>query len=91
MSEKFYKASDVIDILLDELSHMDYLKVIQRLAQVPSAIVRCKDCEYFDLDHFENFRGFPLIVAHEICNRWGSGCKTDSNGFCFLGDRRSDE
>lgn len=54
-------------------------------------VVRCKDCAHFDLDHFENFRGFPLIVAHEICNRWGSGCKTDSHGFCFLGDRKSDE
>lgn len=52
-------------------------------------VVRCKDCRYFDLDHFENFRGIPLIVAHEICNRWGTGCKTDTNGFCFMGERRS--
>lgn len=51
-------------------------------------IVRCENCEHFDLDHFENFRGIPLIVAHEICNRWGNGCKTDSNGFCFMGERR---
>lgn len=54
-------------------------------------VVRCENCEHFDLNHWENFRGFPLIVAHEICNRWGSGCKTDSHGFCFLGDRKNDE
>lgn len=53
-------------------------------------VVRCKDCRYFDLDHWENFRGIPLIVAHEICNRWGTGCKTDTNGFCFMGERRNE-
>lgn len=54
-------------------------------------VVRCKDCKHFDLNHFENVRGIPLIVAHEICNRWGNGCKTDTNGFCFMGERKAND
>lgn len=53
-------------------------------------VVRCKDCKYFELDHFENYDGFAVIVAHEICTKWGSGCKTDTNGYCFMGERRTD-
>jgi len=90
MSEKLYKASDIIGILAEEVTDAELLRVIKRLSNIPSAVVRCEDCKHFDLDHFENVRGIPLIVAHEICNRWGNGCKTDSNGFCFLGDRGSD-
>lgn len=59
--------------------------------KVNGELVRCKDCKYFDLDHFENVRGLPLIVAHEICNRWGNGCKTDTNGFCFMGERGAND
>ena len=50
-------------------------------------LVLCKRCKYFELDHFDNVNGIPLITAHEICTRWGEGCKTDSNGFCFMGER----
>ena len=44
----------------------------------------CKDCRYFESDHWEKVDGIPLIVAHEICNRWGDGCKTSEDGYCFL-------
>lgn len=50
-------------------------------------LVLCKHCKHFELDHFDNVNGIPLITAHEICTRWGEGCKTDSNGFCFMGER----
>ena len=46
--------------------------------------VRCKDCKYFEYDSVAKVDGVPLIVAHEICNRWGDGCKTKENGYCFL-------
>ena len=62
------------------------------IRELPSAqpeIIRCKDCKYFELNHFENVKGcpIPLIVAHEICTRWGGGSKTSENGYCFLAER----
>lgn len=50
-------------------------------------LVRCKDCKYYELNHFETIEGIPLIVAHHICAKWGDGCKTDENGFCFMGEK----
>ena len=44
----------------------------------------CKDCKFFETDRMENVDGISLIVAHEICNKWGDGCKTKENGYCFL-------
>ena len=67
--------------------------IINVLEDMPSSdVIRCKDCKYFDLDHFEQPKNFPMpiIVAHEICTRWGQGCKTDSNGWCFLAERSVD-
>ena len=54
-------------------------------------VVRCKDCKFFELDHFERYGDMALIVAHEICTKWGGGCKSDSNGYCHLGERKTDE
>lgn len=47
-------------------------------------IGHCKDCKYFEYDSVANVNGIPLIVAHEICSRWGDGCKTKEDGYCFL-------
>lgn len=47
-------------------------------------IGHCKDCKYFEYDSVANVDGIPLIVAHEICSKWGGGCKTKEDGFCFL-------
>ena len=44
----------------------------------------CKDCKYFEYDYMANIDGIPLIVAHEFCKRWGDGCKTKEDGYCFL-------
>lgn len=45
---------------------------------------QCKECKYFEYDHVEKVSGVPLIVAHEICERWGDGCKTKEDGYCFM-------
>ena len=45
---------------------------------------RCKDCKYFEYDSVAKVDGIPLIVAHEICSKWGDGCKTKEDGFYFL-------
>ena len=44
----------------------------------------CKNCKYFEYDSVAKVDGIPLIVAHEICSRWGDGCKTSEDGYCFM-------
>ena len=46
----------------------------------------CKECKYFEYDSVSMVDGIPLIVAHEICSKWGDGCKTNINGWCFLAE-----
>lgn len=53
-------------------------------------IIRCRDCKHFELDHWEKVGDIPLIVAHEICMRWGDGCKTSPNGFCFMAEKKKE-
>ena len=59
---------------------------IKALEQEP--IGCCKDCKYFEYDSVAKVDGIPLIVAHEICNKWGDGCKTKEDGYCFLFESR---
>jgi len=47
-------------------------------------IGHCKDCKYFEYDSVAKVNRIPLIIAHEICLRWGDGCKTREDGYCFL-------
>lgn len=47
-------------------------------------IGHCKNCKYFEYDSVAKVDGIPLIVAHEICNKWGDGYKTKEDGYCFL-------
>jgi len=49
-------------------------------------VIRCKDCKYFEHDHFEDVCGMSLIVAHEICTRIAGGVKTKEDGYCFLAE-----
>jgi hypothetical protein len=51
----------------------------------------CKDCKYFEYDSVAKVDGVPLIVAHEICKRWGDGCKTWEDGYCFLFEPQESE
>ena len=50
-------------------------------------VVRCKNCHFFERDHFDSLDGVPIITAHNICTRWGNGCMTYENGYCFMGIR----
>lgn len=50
-------------------------------------VVRCEGCHFFERDHFENVDGIPVIVTHNICTRWGNGCVTAEDGYCFMGIR----
>lgn len=54
-------------------------------------IPRCKGCKYFEYDSVAKVDGIPLIVAHEICKKWGNGCKTREDGYCFLYEPQESE
>lgn len=63
--------------------------------EIVGELVRCKDCKHFRLNVFGNEIGVGkpydcLIVGHEMCDAWGNGCKTDPEGFCFMGERREE-
>lgn len=56
-----------------------------QLEKVPHLeLGRCGNCKNFEPDYVEEIDGISLIVAHEICKKWGDGCKTRENGWCFL-------
>lgn len=51
----------------------------------------CKNCRYFEYNSFAQVDGIPLIVAHEICKKWGDGCKTKEDGYCYLFEPQESE
>ena len=62
-------------------------------------LIRCKDCKYYERDHFDavyyptesgEAQKVPLITAHEICTKWGGGCKTAEDGYCFMAERKEE-
>lgn len=63
--------------------------LLDYLEQEPK-IRHCKDCTYFEYDSVAKVDGIPLIVAHEICSRWGDGCKTKEDGYCFLFEQKQE-
>ena len=54
-------------------------------------IIHCKDCKYYEADVWDNVIGVPFIVAHEICVKWGGGCKTVPEGYCHMAEKRGNE
>lgn len=64
---------------------------LQNLPPVTPKPGLCKDCKFFETDSWAKVNGIPLIVAHEICNRWGDGCKTSEDGYCFLFEPKEGE
>lgn len=77
MNEKMYKASDVIGILLEEITNAEFLRVAKRLSDIPSSVVRCKDCK------------FNPKYAYFGCPTAGLLLR-DDNDFCSKGERRSE-
>ena len=64
---------------------------IRQLPSVTQKSGKCKNCKYFEYDSVAKVDGIPLIVAHEICSRWGDGCKTSEDGYCFLFEPQESE
>lgn len=59
-------------------------KELRKMNAQISKTGHCKDCKYFEYDSVAKVDGMPLIVAHEVCTKWGEGCKTEEDGFCFM-------
>lgn len=51
-------------------------------------VVRCRECKHFHLNAWGTSNGVPLVVAHEICDFWAGGCKTNQDGYCAVGERK---
>lgn len=67
-----------------------YAKMLSLINDAPDGVVRCKECKYFHYNKAYNIQGFP-IMGNSVCDKWANGCRTDENGYCFLGERREDE
>ena len=72
------------------MSFIESILTVKKLPSVQPEIIRCKDCKYFEYDHLYIVQDIP-VIGHLVCNKWGDGCRTNENGFCFLGERRTDE
>ena len=70
----------------------EFIAIVNEIPTIDTKpLIHCKDCKYFEYDSVAEVDGIPLIVAHEICSRWGDGCKTNEDGYCFLGERSNKE
>lgn len=69
----------------------EWLKDYKRLLEQESKTGHCKDCKYFEYDRVTKVDEMPIIVANEICNKWGNGCKTREDGYCFLFEPQESE
>ena len=94
MSDDLISRQAVIKAIYD---NTDRLNIAQAIRELPSVNPQepktghCKDCKYFEYDSVAKVDGIPLIVAHEICNKWGNGCKTREDGYCFLFEPQESE
>lgn len=68
-----------------------FATMVKQLPSVTQKSGKCKNCKYFEYDSVAKVDGIPLIVAHEICNKWGDGCKTSEDGYCFMFEPRESE
>ena len=67
------------------------IRVIKGMPSVTQKSGKCKNCKYFEYNSVAKVDGVPLIVAHEICSKWGDGCKTKEDGYCFLYEPQESE
>lgn len=56
-------------------------------------LIKCKNCKHFGIkDHWGNFGGVPILAASDVptCDKWGNGCMTKPDGYCFMAERRDE-
>lgn len=84
-TDKKFPANEVF--IVDDV----YEQITEQLPSVTHKSGKCKECKYFEYDSVAKVDGIPLIVAHEICNKWGNGCKTSEDGYCYLFEPQESE
>lgn len=51
-------------------------------------LIKCKHCKYYVEDVIDEVvPGVPIITGHTMCKKWGNGCMTDPNGYCFMAEK----
>lgn len=89
--EEYINIKNAINSLIENgVEHASMSKVCLAILN-GAPLPRCKDCKYFEYDSVAKVDGIPLIVAHEICSKWGDGCKTKEDGYCFLFEPKESE
>lgn len=64
------------------------IKAVEEAPTVDAVeVTRCKDCKHYLRNKIYVIEGMP-IMGNQVCEKWGDGCRTDENGFCFMGERR---
>lgn len=54
-------------------------------------LIKCKHCKYYVEDVVnEVIPGVPIIMGHNMCTKWGNGCKTDPEGYCFMAEKEGE-
>lgn len=77
-----------LNIAINSLQIDEQYDLAMEQAELTGPTGHCKDCKYFEYDSVAKVDGMPLIVAHEICTKWGDGCKSKEDGYCFLFEPR---
>lgn len=71
--EKLYKATDIMQILEECVSDREFYPICKRLAEIPSAVVRCKDCKHLRKSYikglYECGRMQVATGLNEFCSR----------------------
>lgn len=81
----------VLDAISEWKQGMNLYKLIRDIPSAQLKTGHCKNCKYFEYDYVTDVDGIPLILAHEFCKRWGDGCKTTEDGYCFLYEPKESE
>ena len=92
--KEYHIDEEEIESAMDECQNLTVNGIISDVSLLPSVTQKsgkCKNCKYFEYNSVAKVDGIPLIVAHEICNKWGGGCKTKEDGYCYLFEPQESE
>lgn len=57
-------------------------------------LIKCKNCKHYTVeDVWSDIDGVPILAANQVptCKRWANGCMTESEGYCFMAERKDDD
>lgn len=70
---------------------IEYTPIRASITMDTKHLIKCKHCKYYVEDVVnEVIPGVPIITGHTMCTKWGNGCKTDPEGYCFLAEKEGE-